>query len=853
MRFSEWPIARKLALLCLAFGLVPVAIVSTVMFQRSSGAVRERAADRLRESAGHVADKIDRNLFERYGDVQAFGFNEVAQDRSQWYQVGASNNRIVERTNAYVAAYGVYPISMLVDTEGRLIAVNDKDATGKAIATAAMYGKNYRNETWFRSCTSGNYTTDMMFSDSANTIATGTVISPAAQNADIQLAYGASAEDAVGFTAPVKGAGGALIGCWHNLATVSLVSAIIADAAKELSTAGYPGAAIMVVDSTGRLLTQAGQAIADSVLAVERQPDGAIASLAKGEAGYKSATIAKATMQVGYSHLHGALGYPGMNWGVIIAVPQTEIDVAANLGALKWMSLLLTLALGVVVVVVASWLGGRVAKPIVHMASVASDVAIGRLDRTAAWPGQDEIGLVATSLNDIVKSQQSLAATARQIANGDTTADIVVRSDSDELARAFVTLRDTLNTLVGEMQTLSKAAQHGNLDVRGNANQFDGAFRELVAGVNATVDAGTAPVREAQTVLARLAGRDLTAMMEGQYHGEHAALAKSLNAAITDLAGALTDVRGQADSISAATAEIASAAQEQANGATQQAGLLQSMSDEVSEQRSRSSDIAGQTRQLEGLVGATRDAARQGHSLVTEVAASLATIQDRATATQKIARKIEDIASQTNLLALNAAVEAARAGAAGAGFAVVADEVRSLALRASEAAKETQTVIDQAVASVITGVGLGEQAVVAIKGIEAHASSATAVVIEIAAATSAQAMGLDAINGTASSVADVTSSSAANAEETAAASQEMASQAETLNSLVSRFQLPSDQGSSVGRSGGVAKRSAGKSTYRAPSKPAAKIPMAAASRPSAPAPSTSSTDDDEWASLADIF
>jgi hypothetical protein len=42
---------------------------------------RERAADRLRETAGHLADKVDRNLFERYGDVQAFGLNDVVLER----------------------------------------------------------------------------------------------------------------------------------------------------------------------------------------------------------------------------------------------------------------------------------------------------------------------------------------------------------------------------------------------------------------------------------------------------------------------------------------------------------------------------------------------------------------------------------------------------------------------------------------------------------------------------------------------------------------------------------------------------------------------------------------------------
>ena len=171
------------------------------------------------------------------------------------------------------------------------------------------------------------------------------------------------------------------------------------------------------------------------------------------------------------------------------------------------------------------------------------------------------------------------------------------------------------------------------------------------------------------------------------------------------------------------------------------------------------------------------------------LADAVAEIKKSADATAKIVKTIDEIAFQTNLLALNAAVEAARAGDAGRGFAVVADEVRSLAIRASDASRNTARLIEESVAKAETGVNLNESVKRRLEEIRLGVQGAAAIMNEIAEGAAAQEKELAEVTASMQQIGGLTQRTAANAEESASAAAELSAQAREMHDLAVQFNV----------------------------------------------------------------
>ena len=385
-------------------GLIPLLGLVTLAIKEAN-TISKMASEEMLILAESCMDTIERNLFERYGDVQAFATNQIVQ-APNWRDPSV-NATLVEAINNYVRLYGIYSLSMVLDQDGRVVAVNTVDAKNKALDTAFLIGKDFSNADWFKASKDGRFT--------ASETLSGTVVSDVSQDADAITVFGPETL-AIGYSAPILGSNGDFRGVWKNLADFTLVEDIIKATYSSLEKRGIKSGEITLANKQGTLLAFL-EPVLNGTLDFNRSKSGvlqktkediatdSIQLAAQGKSGFiKEICPDKNVRQIsGFTKSQGALGYPGLGWIMTVSVTEQDLlnyvhEIAYGMGVAAVLILLVS----------AFFIGRSISRPIVACSNAVQKLANGDLTGSVDFKRNDELGTLADSVNACIENLRKM-------------------------------------------------------------------------------------------------------------------------------------------------------------------------------------------------------------------------------------------------------------------------------------------------------------------------------------------------------------------------------------------------------------------------------------------------------------
>jgi methyl-accepting chemotaxis protein len=746
----------KLLITFLAAAVLPLGAATAIAVRSAQATIRENVGAAQAELAQQVARWLDRVIYERTLELRAGGSSG---------ELAAATIGMGDSASTVAALTAFKERSPLVRTV-RLYGIDGVQLASSG--DASSNGTSVSAEPWFKEITATKEASH---------------IGPVTRD---------GTHLAVRLAAPVQSSRGDVLGALvAELDWSAVGKAALASIEATYQRRGKKSMRAYVVSPDGTIVgsTNGSQVLTQKIDAKEF-----LAGLASGTDGSIVVPVGGVDALVGHAPLASttqSTGYRGfMNGKAAIVISESTDEAFASATGLRT-TLLLVALVAVVLVGAAAWMmSRRIAQPMVLATAAAERLATGDTTQAIeATTARDETGRLNVALRELHDYMRGLTAAAERVAAGDMSVSISPKGENDQLSRAFITVGRVNAELVEELSSITAAASDGRLGERGDASRFAGGYRAIVEGVNRTIDAVLAPITEASAALDRLAARDLTARVTGDYHGDHARIKNALNAAAENLELALSEVHATSEQLARASSEIGSGSQALSLRANEQASALQQVSASLQELASQTRRNAEGAQQVTSLSDSARDSAERGSRSMGRLSDAINRIKTSSDATAKIVKTIDEIAFQTNLLALNAAVEAARAGDAGRGFAVVAEEVRSLAQRSAEASRNTAALIEQAVQNAEQGVAINGEALAQFAEITTGISQVGTLMQEMAAASEQQHRGVEQISAAMHQMNGVTLEVTRNSQSSASAAEELGGQSESLKDMVQRFTI----------------------------------------------------------------
>lgn len=171
----------------------------------------------------------------------------------------------------------------------------------------------------------------------------------------------------------------------------------------------------------------------------------------------------------------------------------------------------------------------HIINPIKKVNQAMDRAVLGKLDTRMHLGQKDEIGQLGSGLNQLLSSLESKRHQVTSLVSGDLDIEISSLSEYDELGKSLIELQQIMTQINTDLNLVKSSTQQGKIEDRIDTSLYQGAWFEMMSGINLVLSTYNSPIALTKSYLDQLASGNIPAEVSETYNGDFNEIVVSIN------------------------------------------------------------------------------------------------------------------------------------------------------------------------------------------------------------------------------------------------------------------------------------------------------------------------------------